>query len=128
MRTSIFSSEKQVFQFLKLWSKPKGGPHALHTVVPPLLHFKIFTHQNLAPNHPILTKLFPFMRTSIFSSEKQVFQFLKLWSKPKGGPHALHTVVPPLVHFKIFTHQNLAPNHPILNETVSFHENKHFFI
>ena len=176
MRRSIFSFEKQVFQFLKLWSRPKGGPHALHPLVPPLLHFKIFTHQNLARNHPILNKtvsfhekkhffiwktrfsifevvvktkggttciasfgppfapfqnfhsskscskpsdskrkLFPFMRRSIFSFEKQVFQFLKLWSRPKGGPHALHPLVPPLLHFKIFTHQNLARNHPILN-------------
>ena len=115
MRRSIFSFEKQGFQFLKLWSRPKGGPHALHPLVPPLLHFKIFTHQNLARNHPILRKLFPFMRRSIFSLEKQVFQFLKLWSRPKGGPHALHPLVPPLLHFKIFTHQNLARNHPILN-------------
>ena len=249
MRRSIFSFEKQGFQFLKLWSRPKGGPHALHPLVPPLLHFKIFTHQNLARNHPILTKtvsfhekkhffiwktrfsifevvvktkggttciasfgppfapfqnfhslkscskpsdykqncflsweeaffhwknkffnfwscgqdqrgdhmhcilwsplcsiskfslikilletirfllkLFPFMRKSIFSFEKQGFQFLKLWSRPKGGPHALHPLVPPLLHFKIFTHQNLARNHPILTKTVSFHEKKHFFI
>ena len=133
MRRSIFSFEKQVFQFLKLWSRPKGGPHALHPLVPPLLHFKIFTHQNVARNHPILTKT--------------GFQFLKLWSrhalhplvppllhfkisliKILGGPHALHPLVPPLLHFKIFTHQNLARNHPILTKTVSFHEKKHFFI
>ena len=53
---------------------------------------------------------------------------MKLWSRPKGGPHALHPLVPPLLHFKIFTHQNLARNHPILTKTVSFHEKKHFFI
>ena len=123
-----FFIEKQVFQFLKLWSRPKGGPHALHPLVPPLLHFKIFTHQNLARNHPILTKTVSFHEKKHFFIEKQVFQFLKLWSRPKGGPHALHPLVPPLLHFKIFTHQNLARNHPILTKTVSFHEKKHFFI
>ena len=128
MRRSIFSLEKQVFQFLKLWSRPKGGPHALHPLVPPLLHFKIFTHQNLARNHPILTKTVSFHEKKHFFIEKQGFQFLKLWSRPKGGPHALHPLVPPLLHFKIFTHQNLARNHPILTKTVSFHEKKHFFI
>ena len=128
MRRSIFSLEKQGFQFLKLWSRPKGGPHALHPLVPPLLHFKIFTHQNLARNHPILNKTVSFHEKKHFFIEKQVFQFLKLWSRPKGGPHALHPLVPPLLHFKIFTHQNLARNHPILTKTVSFHEKKHFFI
>ena len=39
----------------------------------------------------------------------------------------MHTVVPPLVHVKIFTHQNLAPNRPILIETISFQKNLHFF-
>ena len=39
----------------------------------------------------------------------------------------MHTVVPPLVHLRIFTHQNLAPNRPILIETISFQKNLHFF-
>ena len=39
----------------------------------------------------------------------------------------MHTVVPPLVHVRIFTHQNLAPNRPILIETISFQKNLHFF-
>ena len=69
------------------------------------------------------------MKTSIFSFEKQVFRFLNWWVKTIGGTTCIaYCGGPPLVHVKIFTHQNRAPNHPILNKTVSFHENKHFFI
>ena len=39
----------------------------------------------------------------------------------------MHTVVPPLVHVRIFTLENLAPNRPILIETISFQKNPHFF-
>ena len=39
----------------------------------------------------------------------------------------MHTVVPPLVHVRIFTLENLAPNRPILMETISFQKNSHFF-
>ena len=101
--------EKQAFFILKtsifdFWSKP------------------IFTAQNLPPNRPILIKTISFHRNKhCFHLENKVFQVLNFLSKPKGGPHDMHTVVPPLVHVKIFTAQNLPPNHPILIETISFH-------
>ena len=99
----------------------------MHTVVPPLVHVKIFTHQNLAPNHPILIETISFHENEAFFHLKKKFFTISIFDQNQRGDH-MHTVVPPLVHVKIFTHQNLAPNHPILIETISFHENKHFFI
>ena len=159
----------------------------MHTVVPPLVHVRIFTHQNLAPNRPILIETISFQKNlhffhlknkfwivwilvntkggttcnaycgppfgpgqnfhsskscskpsdsnrSYFLSEKQVCFHLKnkfwiVWIlvNTKGGPHAMHTVVPPLVHVRIFIHQNLSPNRLILIETISSQKNSHFF-
>ena len=94
----------------------------MHTVVPPLVHFKIFFPQNLPPNHPILIDP-PF---GPFKISK--FQCLNFFQNQRGDHMTcILTVVPPLVHFKIFP-QNLPPNHPILIETISFDKNKHFFI
>ena len=158
-------------------------PH-MHTVVPPLVHVIIFTHQNLAQNHPILIETISFHENKHFFFLKTSFSIFEFFARPKGPPHAycgppfgpchnfhsskscskpsdsnrnyflswkqaffllknkffnflnflqdqrvphMHTVVPPLVHVIIFTHQNLARNHPILIQTISFHENKHFF-
>ena len=99
----------------------------MHTVVPPLVHFKIFTHQNVTPNHPILIETISFHKNKHFFIFKTSFSMFEFVCQNQRGYH-MHTVVPPLVHFKIFTHQNVAPNHPILIETISFHKNKHFFI
>ena len=119
MKTSIFSSEKQVFQFLKLWSKPKGGPHALHTMVPPLVHVKIFTRQNLSPNHPILNETVSFHENNHFFILKTSFSIFEFVVKTKGGTTCIAYCGPPLVHVKIFMHQNLSPNQPILSGVAS---------
>ena len=100
----------------------------MHTVVPPLVHVRIFTPQNLAPNHPILIETISFQKNLHFFHLKNKFwKCLNFSQYQRGGPHSMHTVVPPLVHVRIFTPQNLAPNHPILIETISFQKNLHFF-
>ena len=45
----------------------------------------------------------------------------------KGGTTCNAYCGPPLVHVRIFTLENLAPNRPILIETISFQKNPHFF-
>ena len=85
-------------------SKPKGGPHDMHCGPP----FAI----------------------SYSSISKRMSFNVWFFCQNQRGDHmtCILTVVPPLVHFKIFFPQNLPPNHPILIETISFDKNKHFFI
>ena len=99
----------------------------MHTVVPPLVHVKIFTHQNLAPNHPILIETISFHENKHFFILKTSFSLFEFFIKTKGGTTCI--LWSPLWSMSKFSLiKTLLQNHPILIETISFHENKHFFI
>ena len=128
----FFSSEKHVFQVLKWWSKPKGGPDALHTVVSPLVHFKIFTHQNVGCR---LLKPSESNRNYFLSWKQAFFQlknkFLNFWIffKTKWGTTCILWC--PLWSMSKFSLAKMLVvdcwNHPILIETISFRWKQAFF-
>ena len=66
-------------------------------------------------------------KLTFFSFKKQVLDCLN-FSQYQRGDHIQWILwSPPLVHVRIFTPQNLAPNCPILIKTISFQKNLHFF-
>ena len=128
MKTSIFSSWKTSFSVFELVVKTIGGTTCIAYCGPPFGPCENF-HSSKSCSKPSHSK------RNCFLSWKQAFfhlknKFFDFWigGQNHRGTTCIAYCGPPLVHVKIFTHQNRAPNHPILNETVSFHENKHFFI